>query len=619
MSLPPTQPVVRVENLALALDTGEPVIEDVSFQIGPGEILGVVGESGSGKSTLALALLGYARPGVHFRGGTIEVGGENVVGRDARTLRGLRGKVVSYVPQDPGGALNPSLRIGDAILDVLRAHRPSAPGDEFLTAALARVELHRDRGFDRRYPHQLSGGQQQRVTIAMATVCEPPVAVLDEPTTGLDVLTQDRVLSELLRLRADEHMAMVYVSHDLAVVARMADQIVVMYAGRVLEAGPTSVVLEHPRHPYTQALVAAIPDVRQPKALRGIGGVSVGVGEWPAGCPFAPRCEHRQSQCESALPTLQTAAVDHAVRCCRWQELALGQAPASGARAQYGARSDSALLAVTGLEARYRSGPDDQPAVRDVSFAIEPGQCVALVGESGSGKSTIARCIAGLHVPSAGTITFDGQPVAGAARARPLEVRRRIQIVFQNPYQSLNPRQRVRSSIERPLRILRRLSREAARREVDDLLARVRLPARLAERFPAELSGGERQRVAIARALAAKPDLLVCDEVTSALDVSVQAAVLELLQELRAVLHLSMLFITHNLGVVACIADAVLVMDRGTVCETGPVDGVLGAPNHEYTRRLLKAAPSLFEERVTGGAPADVKATPEIDPLLRSG
>jgi peptide/nickel transport system ATP-binding protein len=589
------QPVVRVEHLALALDTGEAVIDDINFHIRPGEILGVVGESGSGKSTLALALLGYTRPGVHFRAGTVEVGGESVIDRDARALRGLRGKVVSYVPQDPGGALNPSMRIGDAILDVLRAHRPEASGDESLTAALERVELHRGRGFDRRYPHQLSGGQQQRVTIAMATVCEPPVAVLDEPTTGLDVLTQDRVLTELLRLREDEHMAMVYVSHDLAVVARMADRILVMYAGRVLEAGPTSTVLEHPRHPYTQALVSAIPDVRQPRALRGIGGVSVGVGDWPPGCPFAPRCEHVQPRCESVLPSMDAAAADHAVRCCRWQELAPGQT-ASSARSQLGVRSEASLLEVSGLEARYRSQRDDPPAVGDVSFTIGRGECVALVGESGSGKSTVARCLAGLHVPSAGTITFDGRPVEGAARARPLDVRRRIQIVFQNPYQSLNPRQRVHASIERPLRILRRLSANAARHEVDELLQRVRLPTRLAERFPGELSGGERQRVAIARALAAKPDLLICDEVTSALDVSVQAAVLELLQELRIDLNLSMLFITHNLGVVACVADSVLVMDKGSVCETGPVDGVLKAPTNDYTRRLLLAAPSLSEE-----------------------
>jgi peptide/nickel transport system ATP-binding protein len=282
---------------------------------------------------------------------------------------------------------------------------------------------------------------------------------------------------------------------------------------------------------------------------------------------------------------------------------------------QPGARTGVPLLEVSGLEARYGSQRDDPPAVDDVSFAIEPSECLALVGESGSGKSTIARCIAGLHIPSAGTITFDGRPVNGAARARTLDVRRRIQIVFQNPYQSLNPRQRVSASIERPLRILRRLSPQAARQEVGELLQRVRLPARLAERFPGELSGGERQRVAIARALAAQPDLLVCDEVTSALDVSVQAAVLGLLQELRADLQLSMLFITHNLGVVACIADSVLVIDKGSVCEAGPVDAVLNAPTHDYTQRLLNAAPSLFEGRPPVTRPEPLKVSTPIRPL----
>ncbi len=248
---------------------------------------------------------------------------------------------------------------------------------------------------------------------------------------------------------------------------------------------------------------------------------------------------------------------------------------------------------MSGLEARYRSSRSAGPAVDAVSFSVEQGRCVALVGESGSGKTTIGRCIAGLHVPAAGTISFDGVPVAGAARKRPLEVRRRIQIVFQNPFESLNPRQRVRSSIIRPLRVLRRLSRAEAEKEVGELLERVKLPTRLGERFPVELSGGERQRVAIARALAARPDLLICDEVTSALDVSVQAAVLELLQELQRDLRLSMLFITHNLGVVACIADSVLVMDRGSLCETGSVSEVLARPSHDYTRRLLAAAPCL--------------------------
>jgi peptide/nickel transport system ATP-binding protein len=590
-------PVIRVEDLCVRLNTGEPIVDDVSFAVGAGEILGLVGESGSGKTTTALSLLGYTRAGVEISGGTIEVGGESILGRESRALRSLRGRVVSYVPQDPGGSLNPSLRVGDAIMDVLRAHHAKVPGDS-LRVALERVELGTDPHFVDRYPHQLSGGQQQRVTIAMASACHPPVAVLDEPTTGLDVLTQDRILLELRRLRDEDGMAMVYVSHDLAVVAGMADWIVVMYAGRVVESGRAPEVIERPRHPYTRALVSAIPDFHRPRSLRGIPGVSVGVGEWPLGCAFAPRCEYAQNRCVEALPPLEETSHGHVVRCVRWQELALSEATTSGGRAPAVANESTALLEVSRLEAHYRSGRGKHHAVHDVSFAIEQGRCVALVGESGSGKTTVGRCIAGLHVPSNGSIVLDGAQLAGAAGSRPLEPRRRIQIVFQNPFESLNPRHRVRSSIERPLRVLRRMSRTAAEAEVGELLERVRLPKRLGDRFPSELSGGERQRVAIARALAAKPDLLICDEVTSALDVSVQAAVLELLQELQRELRLSMLFITHTLGVVACIADSVLVMDRGSLCETGTVAQVLSAPSHEYTRRLLNAAPRLPEAAV---------------------
>jgi peptide/nickel transport system ATP-binding protein len=592
----PSATIVRVDGLTLALRTGAPIVEDVSFSLQAGEILGLVGESGSGKTTTALALLGYTRPGVVWRSGSVEVGGEQIGGRDERALRTLRGRVVSYVPQDPGGALNPSLRVGDAILDVLRAHRQGVGAPAAVHAALERVELGGDAGFTRRYPHQLSGGQQQRVTIAMACVCEPPVAVLDEPTTGLDVLTQDRILFELDRLRNEQGMAMVYVSHDLAVVSRMADRIVVMYAGRVVENASAAEVIERPRHPYTRALVAAIPDFRHPRSLRGIPGVSVGVGEWPSGCAFAPRCEHVGDRCAEAVPALADAAPGHAVRCCRSADLALAERPVSGLRAQAApAAAEPPLLEVSSLEARYRSRSSARPAVVDVSFAIEPGRCVALVGESGSGKTTVGRCIAGLHTPSRGTIAFAGAPLAGHAGSRPLDVRRRIQIVFQNPFESLNPRHQVRSSIARPLRVLCGLSRRNADVRVGQLLERVRLPKRVAERFPVELSGGERQRVAIARALAAEPELLICDEVTSALDVSVQAAVLELLQELQRELGLSMLFITHNLGVVACVADSVLVMDKGELCESGPVAQVLEHPAHEYTRRLLSAAPTLSD------------------------
>ena len=593
MSADTDQAVIRVEGLSLGLTTGEQVVDRVSLTVRAGEILGLVGESGSGKTTTALALLGYLRPGVEVRGGAITVGGVSILGRDARALRTLRGRVISYVPQDPGGALNPSMRIGESIKDVLRAHRPEDASEESIRSALSRVGLEADFHFEHRYPHQLSGGQQQRVTIAMACACDPPVAVLDEPTTGLDVLTQDRILTELERLRDEDGMAMVYVSHDLAVVAKMADRIAVMYAGRIVENGPAMEVLQRPRHPYTRALVAAVPDLRHPRALQGIPGVAVGVGEWPSGCSFAPRCRHQEARCHEAVPELEDATPEHAVRCLRWRELTpVGRRPESP-RARQATEPRLPLLEVAGLEVRYRAARGKEPAVYDVSFAIESGQCVALVGESGSGKTTVGRCITGLHVPTSGRISFDGVELPGAARSRTLDQRRRIQIVFQNPFESLNPRHRVRSSIARPLRILRRLSRGEAAREAGELLERVRLPQRLGDRFPIELSGGERQRVAIARALAAKPDLLICDEVTSALDVSVQAAVLELLRELQRDLGLSMLFITHNLGVVACVGDSVLVMDRGSICEAGSVAKVLSMPSADYTRRLLSAAPGL--------------------------
>ena len=600
MSTVAADPVISVEDLCIHLGSGEAVVDGIGFTVAPGEVLGLVGESGSGKTTTALALLGYTRPGVHITKGTVKIGGQSILGRTSAALRALRGTVVSYVPQDPGAALNPSMRIGDAILDVLRAHRSTNVDRDAWRGALARVDLALP-GFERRYPHQLSGGQQQRVTIAMASVCEPPVAVLDEPTTGLDVVTQDRILSELKALRDERGMAMVYVSHDLAVVAEMADRILVMYAGRVVESGRTADVIERPRHPYTRGLVAAIPDLGHRGRLRGIPGVSVGVGNWPQGCSFAPRCQHAIAECDAALPALDNVTADHHVRCLRWRGLTVngrGRAqPASGAATasephRNGACTDH-LLEVKDLVATYRRSHTGRPAVDGVSFSIGAGQCVALVGQSGSGKTTIGRCVAGLHVPTSGTITFDGAQVAGAAKKRPLETRRRIQIIFQNPFESLNPRHRVSSSIARPLRGLRGLSQAEAAAEVGSLLERVRLPKRLGQRYPAELSGGERQRVAIARALAAKPDLLVCDEITSALDVSVQAAVLELLTDLQRDLSLSMLFITHNLGVVAAIGDSVLVMDQGSLCETGPVGEVLSVPTNEYTRRLIAAAPRL--------------------------
>jgi len=584
---------LAVRGLRIELRSGEPVVDGVTLSVSKGEILGLVGESGSGKTTTALALLGYARPGVRVTRGSVEVAGKELAGQGERTARPLRGSLVSYVPQDPASALNPSLRIRAAIQDMLDEHASARPPGSSVETALESVHLPPTREFVQRFPHQLSGGQQQRVTIAIALTCEPPLVVLDEPTTGLDVVTQARILDEIRRLRRERGLAMVYVTHDLAVVAQIADRIAVMYAGRIVEEGPAADLLEAPRHPYTRGLVASIPDHVEPRRLRSMPGVAVGIGERPPGCAFAARCPQRVARCDDELPRLEPIGAGRSVRCFEWRRTLPLAAEPRFDRANLAAAAHGAILRVEELRAEHRSRHETTVAAEDVSFAIAGGACVALVGESGSGKTTIARCIVGLHEPSEGRILLDGRPLAGKAAARTLEARRRIQIVFQNPYDSLNPRHRIRDSIARPAHLLRRLSRRQADAEVDRLLEQVRLPRRIAERFPGELSGGERQRVAIARALAAKPDLVVCDEITSALDVSVQAAVLELLAELRAEFGLSLLFISHDLGVVASVADWVLVLDRGRVCEAGPVEVVLRSPSSAYTRRLLEAAPRL--------------------------
>jgi peptide/nickel transport system ATP-binding protein len=583
-----SEAVLTVDGLCIELASGEPVVEDVSFRVCAGEVLGLVGESGSGKTTTALALLGYARPGVRIAGGAIDVAGQRLSGLSEIAVRRCRGKLISYVPQDPAAALNPSIRVGDQVAAMLNR---SSDRDRRVAETLELVQLPTSRDFQRRFPHQLSGGQQQRVAIAAALVCRPPVVLMDEPTTGLDVVTQGLLLDQVRRLQRELGLAIVYVSHDLAVVASMADRIAVMYAGRIIEHGPAAEVLSGPRHPYSLGLLSSIPNPREPRLLRSIRGVAVGVDDRPPGCAFAPRCDQHVPACDDAVPPLENIAADRFVRCIEWRRT---PPLAPELRGLAVARdSTNALLVVEGLRAEHRARGSSLVACSRVSFTLERGECVALVGESGSGKTTIARSVAGLHAPAAGQILLEGAPLAPLAAARSREARRRIQIVFQNPYDSINPRHRVADSIARPARVLLGLSRREAEGEVTTLLERVRLPARLAQRFPGELSGGERQRVAIARALAAKPDLVVCDEITSALDVSVQAAVLELLAELRAELGLALLLITHDLGVVASVADRVLVLEGGIVCEQGPVLELLSAPVHPYTQRLVAAAPSL--------------------------
>ncbi|MGV1047261.1 MAG: ABC transporter ATP-binding protein [Solirubrobacterales bacterium] len=582
---------LRLNDLTVLTDSDEPIVEGVSLEVGSGQVLGVVGESGSGKTTVALSLLGYARSGMKIAGGSLEISGQRADLLDRGAMRPLRGQVVSYVPQDPSASLNPALRIRSAIGDVLRAHSKEAARDDAVLASLERVRLPATDEFAHRYPHQLSGGQQQRVTIASSTICEPPVVVLDEPTTGLDVVTQAAMLRELKRLQRERGLSMIYVSHDLAVVAEIADRVAVMYGGRIVEEGLAAGVLAAPRHPYTRGLVGSIPDHAVPRLPHGMQGAPLEGGEArPPGCLFAPRCPQRIARCEEARPPLEPVDAGHVVACIEHERTP----PVDYGEALTAQKIEAAdLLVVDGLRATHGSGPNTVVAANDIGFRVRAGECLALVGESGSGKSTIARCVAGLHVPAAGRIVFDGADVPGKARDRSRETRRRIQLIFQNPYASLNPRHRVEESVARPSQVLRGLSVKQSLAESVKLLELVHLPSRVGRRFPAELSGGERQRVAIARALAAGPDLIICDEITSALDVSVQATVLELLAELRQDRDLSLLFITHDLGVVAAIADSVLVLQSGCLRERGPTARILREPGHEYTKQLLDSAPRL--------------------------
>ncbi len=584
--------LLTVDRLRVELESGAPIVDNLSFSVYRGEILGLVGESGSGKTTTALAVLGYCRPGVRIAGGSVSLEGRELLGLGGSELRRLRGGVVSYIPQDPSSSLNPSLRVHEQVAQIVKSHDTKGGVNELVRDVLERVHLPSDRSFQKRFPHQLSGGQQQRVTIAMALVCSPSLVVLDEPTTGLDVITQAHILREISRLRDETGVSMIYVSHDLAVVGAIADRIAVMYAGSIVEEGPTATVLTRPRHPYAHGLLSSAPDHVVARRLRGIPGVAVGVGERPQGCAFAPRCPQRTPRADAEMPPLEEIAPGHRVRCFEWQ-LTPEVVPESPIDGRALSVRGSPLLIVDGLQATHTTKTGTITAASDVSFAIEPGEVLALVGESGSGKTTIARCIAGLHSPDSGELLFRDRPLAATAKARPTETRRLIQIVFQNPYESLNPRRRVVEQLVRPAQQLRGLGHAAATREARGLLEQVRLPRALADQYPPELSGGERQRVAIARALIARPELLICDEITSALDTSVQAAILELLIQLQAELELALLVISHDLGVVASIASRVLVLERGAVCEEGRIDAILARPERPYTRALLEAAPTL--------------------------
>ncbi len=574
---------------------GPPVVSGISFAVRPGDVLGLVGESGSGKTTVALALLGHTRRGLSVSTGEVRLDGMDLLRLRPAGLRQVRGARVSYVPQDPSAALNPALRIGYQLQEALRVHgRAGQDGNpqSRILEVLGEVRLAATPDLLRRYPHQLSGGQQQRVALAMAFSCRPSLIVLDEPTTGLDVSTQRHILDTIRTLCRGYRVAAVYVSHDLAVVSELAAEVAVMYAGRIVEAGPAAMLFGRPLHPYTQGLLASVPVPEGGRPLTGIPGQQPPPGHRGPGCAFAPRCPIALDPCRARVPE-PAALAGRTVRCLRAPEAdsaaGIARSVSRPLAPAAGPSPAPPVLSVRGLSFNY--GP--VPVLSGIDLDVPPRGCVAVVGESGSGKTTLARCIVGLHRDWTGEITLHGARLARGARHRPVPVLRQIQCVFQNPYTSLNPRKTVGQIVAEPLQRLLGVPRGEHTERVISALEDVALGRRYLSRYPDQLSGGERQRVAIARALVAEPGLLVCDEITSALDVSVQAVVIELLRAAAARRHLAMLFITHNLALVRNVAQFAVVLRHGQIVEAGPAEQVLADPGSSYTAQLMADVPRL--------------------------
>jgi peptide/nickel transport system ATP-binding protein len=567
--------------------TGPDVVRDVCFAVPAGEMLGLVGESGSGKTTVALALLGHTRRGLRITGGQVLLDGTDLLTLSPGELRAVRGARVSYVPQDPSSALNPALRVGTQIREVLHAHDTEA-GDR-VAEVMREVDLDSTPEMLRRYPHQLSGGQQQRVALAMAFACRPSLIVLDEPTTGLDVSTQRHVLETVRDLCRSYGVAAVYVSHDLAVVSGLVSEVAVMYAGRVVEIGSTARLFGDPVHPYTRGLIGAVPSPERAEMLTGIDGQQPRPGRRGAGCSFAARCGFAVAACSTQAPEPVIAA-GRTVRCLRAMDIQVTQAERVPVLASPPATPGDSALSIRGVTASYGS----TQVLSGIGLDVPPRTCVAIVGESGSGKTTLARCVAGLHSNWTGEIIFQGIPLARGARQRDKDVLRRIQYIFQNPYTSLNPRKTIGQIIDQQLSELSGLSRRERSVRMASVLEDVSLSGDFLSSYPDQLSGGERQRVAIARALAVEPELLICDEVTSALDVSVQATIVELLRRIQRERHLAMIFITHNLALVRSIAQSAVVLRHGEIAEAGPVEQILGHPADPYTQRLMEDVPKLL-------------------------
>nr|WP_232623675.1 ABC transporter ATP-binding protein [Brevibacterium casei] len=547
-SAPNESIVLRVSDLRIDTMAGDEILHGVDFALSRGEILGLVGESGSGKTTAGLACMGHFRSGLKYGSGSVSLWprGEDtaveVLDLGEEAVRALRGSRIAYIPQDPALSLNPAMRVGDQIREVLEIHgfgSSSAEREARITEVLTDVGLPGDRAYQSRWPHQLSGGQQQRIGIAMAFAMYPDVLILDEPTTGLDVSTQAVVLDTIRQMTVANNVAGLYITHDLAVIKDISDRVAVMLRGDLVEEGPVEEVLSHPAHDYTKMLLAAVPDLAGDKQI----------GDEPSAAAPVTAVDRDGRAASASTPLLDVADV----------ALAYGKAQ----------------------------------ILDGINLTLEPGECTMLLGESGSGKTTLSRCVAGLNDDYSGAVRLRGVELAKSTRKRTNEQRIGIQYVFQSPFSSLNPRRSIGQSLTVPLEMSGDGTAASRKAAVEEALDAVRLGRSFYHRRPGDLSGGERQRAAIARALVNAPDVLVCDEITSALDVSVQASIIGLLRSLRAERQLAMLFVTHNIALSRHIADNLAVLNKGKIVDYGPAGSVLENPQHAYTRSLIDDVPTF--------------------------
>jgi peptide/nickel transport system ATP-binding protein len=613
---PASEWLLEVDNLHVHFVTTRGVVravEGISYKVKVGEVVAIVGESGCGKSVSALAIMRLiAQPAGKIVAGRVLFEGRDLLTLSDEAMREIRGRDIAMIFQEPMTSLNPVLTIGLQIMEPLIIHL----GMDEKAARARAVELLRlvgipdgERRLDQ-YPHQFSGGMRQRVMIAIGLACNPKLIIADEPTTALDVTIQAQILKLMKDLSRDLGIAMIIITHNLGVVARYADRVNVMYAARMAEQGTAEDIFARPRHPYTLGLLRSVPRLDKPRGakLETIEGLPPNLLDPPAGCRFAPRCAAVQDACTREVPDLIEIEPGHVAACRRARELvehgaqALGLVKASDAPALRKPPPHGAPLldvhqltkhfVLSGGSRLLREPSLIVRAAIDVSFAIHAGRTLGLVGESGCGKTTVGRTILRLEEATAGQVTFEGQDVLGAAADAMKTLRRRIQVIFQDPYSSLNPRMTVGEIISEPLLVYKLVPTKAAAKErVADLLTQVGLFPYMADRYPHELSGGQRQRVGIARALVMEPKFIVCDEPVSALDVSIQAQIINLLEELQAKFGLTYLFIAHDLAVVRHISDRVVVMYLGRVMEIADRDELYTNPLHPYTQALLEAVP----------------------------